>query len=65
MEEEGKFRLEKFNNQNYNLWKMKMEGYLYQKDLFLPLGRKAKQSETMKDEEWDALDRMALGTIWM
>ena len=50
MVEEGKFRIEKFNDQNYQLWKMKMEDYLYQKDLYLPLGGKAKQPVTMKDE---------------
>jgi hypothetical protein len=38
MAEDGKFRVEKFNIQNYQLWKMHMEDYLYQKDLFLPLG---------------------------
>ena len=42
MAEEGKFRVNKFNGQNYQLWKMQMEDYLYQKDLYLPLGRKAK-----------------------
>ena len=42
MEEEGKFRVEKFNDQNYLLWKMQMEDYRYQKDLYLPLGGKAK-----------------------
>ena len=42
MVEEGKFRVEKFNGQNYQLWKMQMEDYLYQKDLYLPLGGKAK-----------------------
>jgi hypothetical protein len=31
-----KVRVEKFNVQNYQLWKMQMEDYLYQKDLFLP-----------------------------
>ena len=50
MAEEGKFRVEKFNGQNYQLWKMKMEDYLYQKDLYLPLGKKTKQSMTMKDK---------------
>jgi hypothetical protein len=42
---------------------MKMEYYLYQKDLFLPLGGIEKKSMTMKDEEWEVLDRKALGTI--
>jgi hypothetical protein len=63
MEEDGKFRVEKFNGQNYQLWKMQMEDYLYQKDLFLPLGGIEKKPMTMKDEEWEVLDRKALGTI--
>jgi hypothetical protein len=29
MVEDGKFRVEKFNGQNYQLWKMQMEDYLY------------------------------------
>ena len=52
MAEEGKFRVKKFNGQNYQLWKMQMEDYLYQKDVYLLLGRKAKKSVAMKDEEW-------------
>jgi hypothetical protein len=52
MAEDGKFRVEKFNGQNYKLWKMQMEDYLYQNDLFLPLGGIEKKSTTMKDEEW-------------
>jgi hypothetical protein len=63
MAEDGKFRVEKFNGQNYQLWKMQMEYYLYQKDLFLPLGGITKKSTTMKDEEWEVLDRKALGMI--
>ena len=42
MLEEGNFRVKKFNSQNYKLWKKKMEDYLYTKDLYLSLGRKAK-----------------------
>ena len=57
MAEEGKFRVDKFNGQNYQLWKMQMEDYLYQKDLYLSLGEKAKQPAAMKDEEWEVLDR--------
>ena len=56
MAEEGKFRVKKFNGQNYQLWKMQMEDYLYNKDLFLPLGGKAKQLANMKDAEWEVLD---------
>jgi hypothetical protein len=40
-----------------------MEDYLYQKDLFLPLRGVAKKSVAMKDEEWEILDRKALGMI--
>ena len=58
MTEEGNFRVNKFNDQNYQLWKMQMEEYLY-----LPLGEKAKQPAAMKDEEWEVLDIKALGTI--
>lgn len=42
-----------------------MDDYLYHKDLFLPLGRITKEPTTMKDEEWEVLDRKALETIWL
>jgi len=29
MEEDSKLRVEKFNGQNYQLWKMHIEDYLY------------------------------------
>jgi len=63
MAEDGKFRVEKFNGQNFSLWKMQMEDYLYQKDIYLPLGGKSNMPMGMKDEEWNLLDRKALGTI--
>jgi hypothetical protein len=63
MSEDGKFRVEKFNGQNYQLWKMQMEDYLYQKDLFLPLSGVAKNLVAMKDEEWEILDIKVVGTI--
>ena len=65
MVEEGKFRIKKFNDQKYQLWKMQMEDYLYQKDLYLPLGGKTKQPMTMKDKGWEDIDKKALGTIWL
>jgi hypothetical protein len=40
-----------------------MEYYLYQKDLSLPLSGVAKKMAAMKDEEWEILDRKALGMI--
>jgi hypothetical protein len=56
-------RSRNLTGQNYQLWKMQMEYYLYQKDIFLPLGGKSKQPMSMKDEEWEVLDRKALGMI--
>eukprot|EP00253_Pinus_taeda_P025261 PITA_25261 len=63
MAEDGKFRVKKFNSQNFSLWKMQMENYLYQKDLYLPLGRKTNMPMGMTNEEWNLLDRKALGTV--
>ena len=63
MAEDGKFRVEKFNDQNFALWKMQMEDYLYQKDLYLPLSGKAKNPVTMTDAECNILDRKALETV--
>jgi len=63
MVEDGRFRVKKFNGQNYQLWKMQMEDYLYQKDVYLPLSGKIKKPMSMIDIEWDILDRKALGTI--
>ena len=61
--EGGKFRAKKFNGQNYQLWKMHMEDYLYQKDIYLPLGGKEYKPVSMTDKEWEILDRKALRTI--
>ena len=63
MAEDGKFRVEKFNGQNFPLWKMQMEDYLYQKDLYLPLSGKTMKPMAMIDVEWEILDRKALGTV--
>ena len=61
--EDGKFMVEKFNGQNFPLWKMYMEDYLYQKYLYLPLSRKTKKLASMIDAEWNIFDRKALGTV--
>ena len=58
MAKDGRFRVKKFNGQNYQLCKMQMEDYLY-----LPLSGKTKKLMSMTDTEWDILDRKALGTI--
>jgi hypothetical protein len=63
MEEEGKFRVTKFNGQNYHLWKMKMEDYIYHNNMFLALGGITKNPMTMKDDSWEVLDKNPLGRI--
>ena len=63
MVEDGKFRVEKFNSQNFPLWKMEMENYLYQRDLYLPLSRKIKKSMAMIDAKWEILDRKELEIV--
>jgi hypothetical protein len=35
--EEGKVGIEKFNNTDFEYWKMQIENYLYGKKLHLPL----------------------------
>jgi hypothetical protein len=65
MTKDGKFSVEKFNGQNYQLWNMQMEDYLYQKDPFFPLGETSKKLTTNKNEEWEVLDIKALGMIRM
>ena len=63
MADDNKFRVKKFNGQNFPLWKIQMEDYLYQKDLYLPLSGKTKKPMAMTDAEWNILDRKALGTV--
>ena len=63
MAKDGKFRVEKFNGKKFSLWKMQMEDYLYQKDLYLPLSGKAKKPVAMTDVEWNILDRKALRIV--
>ncbi|KAK3005552.1 hypothetical protein RJ639_015977 [Escallonia herrerae] len=60
MAEEGKGKIEKFNGMNFQWWKMQVEDYLYQKDLYLPLvGEKPK---AINASAWAILDRKELAT---
>ena len=63
MANEGKLRVDRFNGQNFQLWKMQMEDYLYQKDLWKLLEGKTKNQRSMSNDEWDLLDIKALGSI--
>ena len=42
---------------------MQMEDYLYQKDLWKPLEGKTKRQGMITEEDWEILDRKALGSI--
>ena len=42
MADDDKLRVDRFNGQNFQLWKMQMEDYLYQKDLWKLLEGKTK-----------------------
>ncbi|KAH1226041.1 Retrovirus-related Pol polyprotein from transposon TNT 1-94 [Glycine max] len=59
--EEGKVKIEKFDGRDFNFWKMQIEDYLYQKKLYQPLS--GIKPDDMKQEEWNLLDRQALGVI--
>ena len=55
-EEEGKgIGIEKFDGTYFAYWRMQIEDYLNGKKLHLPL--LGKKPETMKDEDWNLLDR--------
>ena len=51
MEDEVKLRVDRFNGQNFQLWKMQMEDYLYQKDLWKSLEGKTKNQGSMSNDE--------------
>jgi hypothetical protein len=42
---------------------MQMEDYLYHRDIFLPFGIITKNMVSMKEEEWEVVERKAVGTI--
>ena len=58
---EDKIKIEKFNGHNFGWWRMQIEDYLYQKDLYLPL--EGKKPDSMSDSDWMILDRKSLATI--
>jgi hypothetical protein len=72
--EKDTYKIEKFNETNFNFWKMQMEDYLYQKDLYLPIVEKPKDMSDeewvverkpggMTDAQWMVLDQKVLGAI--
>ena len=60
--EEGKASgIEEFDGKDFGYWRMQIEDYLYGKKLHLPLLEM--KPETMKDRDWNLLDRQVLGVI--
>ena len=49
--ERRKDRVERFNNANFEFWKIHIKDYLYQKDLYLLLSEKAQKPKEMTDDE--------------
>lgn len=63
MADDNKSRIERFDGSNFGFWKMQVEDYLYQIDLYLPLEGKQVKPTDMMDREWEILDCKALGAI--
>ncbi|KAK2979888.1 LOW QUALITY PROTEIN: hypothetical protein RJ640_023959 [Escallonia rubra] len=61
MTQECKGKIEKFNRMNFQWWKMQVEDYLYQKELYLPLV--GEKPEAMNASEWEILDRKVLAKV--
>jgi len=62
MASNGKIEIEKFNGQSFELWKLKMEDLLVDKDQWIMLDVSTKPTR-VPDEEWKNLDRKAKITI--
>eukprot|EP00253_Pinus_taeda_P021493 PITA_21493 len=62
MASSGKIEIEKFNGQSFELWKLKMEELLVDKDQWIAVDPGTKPTG-VTDEEWKKLDRKAKSTI--
>jgi len=62
MARNGKIEIEKFNGQSFELWKLKMEDLLVDKDQWIVIDPGTKPMG-VSDEEWKKLDRKAKSTI--
>ena len=57
-----KIDIEKFNGQSFELWKLKMEDLLVDKDQWITVDPGTKPT-AMSDEDWKKLDQKAKSTI--
>ena len=62
MASSGKIEIEKFNCQSFELWTLKMEDLLVDKDQWITVDPSTKPMG-VSDEEWKKLDRKAKNTI--
>ena len=62
MASSGKIEIEKFNGQSFELWKLKMEDLLVDKDQWIVVDLGTKPTG-VTDEEWKKLDQKAKSTI--
>eukprot|EP00253_Pinus_taeda_P029661 PITA_29661 len=62
MASSGKIEIEKFNGQSFELWKLKMEDLLVDKDQWIMVDPGTKPTG-VSDEEWKKLDRKEKSTI--
>lgn len=52
--------IEKFNGTGYEMWKLKVEDLLEERDQWLPVSVEKKPStSTLSDEDWNKLDKKA------
>ena len=58
----GKIEIEKFNGQSFELWKLKMEDLLVDKDQWIAVDPGTKPT-AMSDEYWKKMDRKAKSII--
>jgi len=58
----GKIEIEKFNGKSFELWKLKMEDLVVDKDQWIGVDPSI-EPMTMSNEDWEKLDRQAKTTI--
>ena len=58
-----RIEIEKFNGTNFELWKLKMEDMLLDRDLWTTVS--GNKPSGMKQEDWNLVDQKARGMIWL
>ena len=62
MESTSRIEIEKFNGQNFELWKLKMEDLLVDREQWIVVDPGTKPTATSQ-ADWDKLERRARSTI--